>query len=799
MPAVCWTLSKARVHMRIETISLSWFRGAAHEAVLPTGSKSVVVYGANGSGKSTFADAIEYLVQNGRIEHLRHEYSGSRQEKGVRNTHAPPDEPASITVQSDQGRSIQAEIAPDGRLSLASDPPELLGAVQAWDIKRLILRQDEVADFVHAEKGKKYSVLLPLLGLDALERAAENLRGLAQQVANVGKLSRKEQELEDLSKAAKDHLPDLSEEKVIESLNRVAPTYIEQPPKGLAALTRSLASAIDRSIKSAEPESKRHLLLTQIHAEGPAAKLQAVTEAEAATKEQVDTLLDRRIGVLQAAEAFVDAVGSDGDEVDCPACGRPVRTAEFAQHVHDELSALEDARSARTAARKARQAFATSLGEVLRKTKNAEVSDWLDQPGQRECKGAVTGLGGVDLDRWEEGWSAEEYHAFASCIPLVACHVQTAIKAAPPSTQQLIADQEIVSAAASIPQIRVLELQTARVRKIVEALAVAESAVRNAIKTRTRVIIQRISRDAQRLWSKLHPDEPIEDIRLQIPGDADRAIDIGLKFFGVDQPSPRLTLSEGHRNSLGLCIFLALAGLEPEEDRPIILDDIVSSLDREHRGMLIDVLLQDLNSRQVLLFTHDREWFAELRARLPSRAWNFRTLRPWESPDVGLQWSDSANTFDDARALIAVRPEAAGNCVRAIMDGRLSMAAEKLKVFVPHLRGDRNDQRTCVHFLERIISEAPRRFRKRDGESWTEHLEATMDWKEAHDLLISWGNRSSHTGSLVRSEVGRLIQTCEKALSHFRCSTCGDPVWIAGQPTRERLECNCRELRWMYD
>lgn len=108
--------------MRIDTITLSWFRGAAQHAVLDTGSKSVVVYGANGSGKSTFADAIEYLVQGGKIEHLKHEYSGSRQEKGIRNTHAPPNEATTITVRFEGGDSVRAEIAPDGRLSLASEP-----------------------------------------------------------------------------------------------------------------------------------------------------------------------------------------------------------------------------------------------------------------------------------------------------------------------------------------------------------------------------------------------------------------------------------------------------------------------------------------------------------------------------------------------------------------------------------------------------------------------------------------------------------------------------------------------------
>ncbi|MDP2673668.1 MAG: AAA family ATPase [Dehalococcoidia bacterium] len=784
--------------MRIETITLSWFRGAAEHAVLDTGSKSVVVYGANGSGKSTFADAIEYLVKNGKIEHLAHEYSGSRQEKGVRNTHVPPNEAATITVQFEGGDSVQGEIAPDGRLSLASDPAELGRAVQGWEIQRLILRQDEVANFVHAPKGEKYSVLLPLLGLDALERAAENLRQLAQRVRSRSQLAEKEQRLRDLSNTAMQHLPDLSEGKVVECLKHIAGRYVREPPRELPALTMALAAGIDSRIRSAEPDNKRHLLLAQIQGEALAKKLEAVTEAEAQTQREVDALLDRRIAVLEGTQAFIRELGGDEEEVNCPACGRSIRAAEFVQHVRDELTALERARSARTAARRARQALEASLGQVLRKTEELEVSRWLDLPAQNDCKEAVTKLKQIHLDRWEEGWLAEELHTFNSCIPIVTAHVQIAIEAAPPSTQELIGHQQIVEAAASIPKIKDLKLETASINDIIDALVASETRLRDAIKTRTRLIIHSITGEAQRLWSKLHPDERIEDIHLHIPGDADRAIDIGLKFFGVDQPSPRLTLSEGHRNSLGLCIFLALVGLDKAEDRPIVLDDIVSSLDRGHRGMLVDVLLEDLGDRQVLLFTHDREWFAELRARLPSAGWRFMPLRPWESPDVGLQWSASTDTFDDARALIAVRPEAAGNCARAIMDAELAVAAERLIVPMPYLRGDRNDHRTSVDLLEHIISEAGERLRKKDGRSWTKYPDPIKDWKEAHTLLISWANRASHTGSLINTEVNGLIKVCETALSHFRCSTCHDPIWIADQATRGRLQCGCGEMQWRY-
>ena len=66
--------------MRLDSIRLSWFRGAADEVILRSDSRNVVVYGSNGSGKSSFVDGLEYIIRNGRISHLAHEYSGKRQE-----------------------------------------------------------------------------------------------------------------------------------------------------------------------------------------------------------------------------------------------------------------------------------------------------------------------------------------------------------------------------------------------------------------------------------------------------------------------------------------------------------------------------------------------------------------------------------------------------------------------------------------------------------------------------------------------------------------------------------------------
>jgi len=75
--------------MRIKVIQLSWFRGAADPVSLELDCKSMVIYGVNGSGKSSFVDAVEYVLNDGRVGHLANEYSGKRQEKAIPNTHKP--------------------------------------------------------------------------------------------------------------------------------------------------------------------------------------------------------------------------------------------------------------------------------------------------------------------------------------------------------------------------------------------------------------------------------------------------------------------------------------------------------------------------------------------------------------------------------------------------------------------------------------------------------------------------------------------------------------------------------------
>jgi DNA repair exonuclease SbcCD ATPase subunit len=174
--------------MRIRTIELAWFRGAAGAIALEPNGKSMVVYGENGSGKSSFVDAVEYALNNGSIEHLRTEYSGSRQVNAIPNTHKPANVNSTLRFKFQDSSELKIEFNSNGSSKRSGGEGIAMGE---WEYRQTVLRQDEVAKFIHDTKGGKYSALLPLFGLHKLEVAAENLRKLRRTVENEAKSGEK--------------------------------------------------------------------------------------------------------------------------------------------------------------------------------------------------------------------------------------------------------------------------------------------------------------------------------------------------------------------------------------------------------------------------------------------------------------------------------------------------------------------------------------------------------------------------------------------------------------------------------
>lgn len=214
--------------------------------------------------------------------------------------------------------------------------------------------------------------------------------------------------------------------------------------------------------------------------------------------------------------------------------------------------------------------------------------------------------------------------------------------------------------------------------------------------------------------------------------------------------------------------------------------------------MILDLLEKEFADRQVVILTHDRDWYTELRQQLDPKNWSFKALLPYETPDIGIRWSHKTTTFGDARGHLKNRPDSAGNDARKIMDVELALISERLKISLPFLRADKNDKRMAHEFLERLCSGGKKCLERKVAGAYVTHDDAISAFEEADRLLVSWGNKSSHSFDLVPPEAAKLIDACEKAIEAFKCSSCGKAIWYADASGPKLLQCQCAEIRWRY-
>ena len=777
--------------MRLAEIELEWFRGAADPIALPVKGKSIVVYGPNGAGKSSFVDALEYFLAKGKIGHLTHEYSGKKQEKGVINTHKPTLKPTRATIEFVDGSKANINVKSNGTSSMEGDGCKHLDGL---DYRRVVLRQDEVARFVSSAKGEKYSALLPLLGLEELECAAENVRQLAKRIAKESDLDAKRYDLSRQMQATNDVFKSAADlEGQISALHsKYRGDMLRE--SDLTGDCREIEATIGSRVAGLTPDVQKHAALQNLARIAVEDRLKDVDGIEVEVAKLSVKNLEERLAVLENAAKLI--AGGNEEHVQCPACGTEIGRVDLAAHLK-----LERQRFAGEKILLGR--YAASIDALVNSLSTAKAAGTHDTAAGWWI--AQKPDGGHDDVAWltnlqpnaARGSAAPELREAVRTrlVPMIHA-ARVATKQAPPGTQELLSDSETARAAAAVLATRSLTAEVSRLNDLVAYVQGVEDKVRLEIRERSDAVVADISTDIQRMWGILHPGHEIENVCLRHPDESDKAIDIELKFFGVELKSPRLTLSEGNRNSLGLCVFLSMAR-RASDQTPVVLDDVVVSLDRDHRGMVVELLQKEFDDRQVIMFTHDRDWFAELKHMLGS-PWEFYALMPYAGPTKGIAWSSRLSGLDDARVHVATAPDAAANIARKVMDTELGFLADKLRLRMEFRQGQRNDHRMAHEFLTGLLGACKLAYQTKapNGE-----YQAKTDIASLLELtdkqLLTWGNKGSHTFELAPAEAAKLVDNCEAVLAAFNCDGCNKPVYRFDDD-KGTCQCSCGLIRWRY-
>jgi recombinational DNA repair ATPase RecF len=584
----------------LRSITVEGFRGVgpARSLELTPGPGLTLVVGRNGSGKSSFAEALEVLLTG---DSLRWKERAAVWRDGWRNLHHPAASVAATFLIEGQagpcGISRRwAEGAPFESAELGIDPPggpkvdlDSLGWTGALRTHRPFLSYNELGSLLDEGPSKLYDALSAILGL-------EDLVG-AQAALQEARRSR-EKALKDATEARSrllERLGGVDDERA----RRVAGA-LEEKEWDLGGVEAILAEAgslgagaadldVLRGVASLEPPDAGRVTAAVAEMRGAAKALTAAAGTAAAHSRDALKLLDLALEY--------HAAHGDGE---CPVCGKK--------------GALDGAWGKRQRAEVARLREAAREAETVHERGEAARRLW---EGLAPLKGdtlARAGEVGLDLQELVEALGAWVRAGAIVDLKELADHVESA---SGPLREAVVRLREAARAELG----RREDAWRPAALEVATWLMGAKDAVRGAAdlkrlkpaeawlkKAAAGIRDDRFAPIAEKsasIWERLRQQSHVELGRIQLTGDGTRRrVVLDVTVDGVAGAALGV-MSQGELHSLALSLFVPRATLDESPFRFIVIDDPVQSMDPSRVDGLARVLERASADRQVVVFTHD--------------------------------------------------------------------------------------------------------------------------------------------------------------------------------------------------
>jgi recombinational DNA repair ATPase RecF len=123
-----------------------------------------------------------------------------------------------------------------------------------------------------------------------------------------------------------------------------------------------------------------------------------------------------------------------------------------------------------------------------------------------------------------------------------------------------------------------------------------------------------------------------------------KAVELEIEFVSKKVSPAFKVLSESQVNSFGLSIFLASIKIFNENFKFIILDDIINSFDAHKRPKVLSLIKANFPDHQFLILTHDQIWYDQIQHRFPD--WIKYKFQSWDSA-TGPKYKLAKNSIEE--------------------------------------------------------------------------------------------------------------------------------------------------------
>jgi len=590
---------------RIAQLRLTNFRGASQPLTVAFDQHKtiVLIFGENGTGKSTLVDAID-AVANQSLGSIAGRGAGQGLHQYLRSLSAAG--PPEIELTTKAGHGWRATLK--GRNLLV----QAVGGHGVAQSPIHILRRGKLLKLLEDAPADRYAAMKHFLDVAAIEASEAALR--ASYTALENECKQKE----------KDHTQDeqlLHEEWQRHKLATETATTAQDWAVG------RLCENVDALRKQADHLDAIRQLLVSLAANtnqtlAAGKKRQAAQQHQQQTQAQLATLATATqsaglVLVLREALSYLQQPGARFAA--CPVCAEPADEtqlrASLAERLHNLTATAElvDADLTATRALNAADNQLQQASQTLTEQLNL-LADFL----AANTPAALAG-GTAEWATYQAAIStATAPHLKTRAAYLLAQHLLGCIDALETESQALAAQvglfdslQKRLTNLTSITR-RLAETQAIRAR-----LQLALDIVTEQRKQFTQRTLDSITAEVNRLYTAIHPDENIGLDRLELDPNRRASLTQRVNFGGhaADVP-PQAYFSEAHLDTLGFCMWLALVKLSGTQDTILVLDDVFTSVDLEHFGRIANLLdIEARTFKQVIIATHSRRWYDHYQRR----------------------------------------------------------------------------------------------------------------------------------------------------------------------------------------
>lgn len=163
------------------------------------------------------------------------------------------------------------------------------------------------------------------------------------------------------------------------------------------------------------------------------------------------------------------------------------------------------------------------------------------------------------------------------------------------------------------------------------------------------------------------------------------SLELQVKFKDGNMYPPNAVHSEGHQDSMGICLFFALSEkISNSRLNLILLDDVVMSIDIDHRKNFCKLLKEQFPQKQFIITTHDYIWRKELETQGVVAKNNIIYFKSWNI-EHGPYVEIGSNIWEtiDSHLTKGEKGEAIG-LMRYYMEEFFSEICAKYKLKVPY-------------------------------------------------------------------------------------------------------------------